>query len=191
MDKGEIAVFLDRDGTLIEDAKYLKRVEDIKIIDGTPESIKKLNDNNVLAFLVTNQSGVARGYFSEDDVTIINNALSDVLKAKDAYLDGYYYCPHHTKGTVKEYSCDCDCRKPKSGMINQALNIFKEINLKKSYVIGDKAIDIELAKNAGCKGILVKTGYGAQVADENNIEADYIAENINDAVNWVLENLKD
>ena len=192
MNKGEIAVFLDRDGTLIEDVNYLKNVEDIKLIDGTAKSIKKLNDNNILALLVTNQSGVARGYFTEDNVHVINNALANILKDKQAYLDEYYYCPHHMKGNIEKYNIECDCRKPKTGMIKQALENFNKINLNKSYVIGDKAIDIELARNAGCKGILVKTGYGAQLVENisNYIDADYIAENINDAVDWILNNLE-
>lgn len=182
----KIAVFLDRDGTLIEEINYLKNVEDIKLIEGTAQSIKKLNDNNLLALLVTNQSGVARGYFTEDNVKMINQTLAFILKDKEAYLDGYYYCPHHIKGTVKQYAYDCDCRKPRTGLIKQALEDFKEINLEKSYMIGDKSIDIELAKNAGCKGILVKTGYGIS---QDSIGADYIAENINDAINWILKDI--
>lgn len=191
MDKTRSAVFLDRDGTLIEEANYLKNLEDLKIIKGTPEAVKKLNKNGILAIMVTNQSGVARGYFDEDNVKFLNKSLNSLLKKDGAYLDGFYYCPHHIKGIIDEYAKECDCRKPKAGLIQQALQDFREIDLKKSYVIGDKLCDIELAKNAGCRGILVKTGYGSQLAEEvqNSIKPDFIAETIEEAVNWLLQDL--
>jgi len=186
------AVFLDRDGTLIEEVGYLKDIKDIKLIEGAAEGIKKLNEHGILVILVTNQSGVARGYFDEENVTIVNQELKRILQEKETYLDGIYYCPHHKKGVVEKYAIDCQCRKPKTGLIQQALEDFKDIDLKKSYVIGDKAIDIELARNAGCKGILVKTGYGSKVIDgsyDRFIEPDYIADDLNDAANWLLQDL--
>jgi D-glycero-D-manno-heptose 1,7-bisphosphate phosphatase len=160
--------------------------------EGSAESIKKLNDAGILSILVTNQSGVARGYFDENTVNLLNQKLLEVLKEKGAYLDAIYYCPHHTKGTVEKYKKDCDCRKPKPGLINQAVADFKDIDLKKSYVIGDKVCDIELARNVGCKGILIKTGYGAQILKDtslDDINPDYVAENMIDAVNWILSDL--
>ncbi len=193
MNKTRPAVFLDRDGTLIHEAEYLKDAKDLKLFDGTAKAIKKINQNNILAILVTNQSGVARGYFDEDNVKILNNYLNDLLNKEGAMIDGFYYCPHHTKGTVKEYAIDCDCRKPKTGMINQALRDFENIDIKKSYVIGDKPLDIKLAINAGCKSILVKTGYGLKAIEgryeEGFVQPDYIAEDIEDAVNWILHDL--
>jgi D-glycero-D-manno-heptose 1,7-bisphosphate phosphatase len=187
------AVFLDRDGTLIVEVGYLSNPDQLELFEGTAESVKRLNDAGVLSILVTNQSGVARGYFGEDTVNLLNQKLSNVLKEKGAYLDAMYYCPHHKKGIIEEYKKDCDCRKPKPGLINQAVNDFKDINLDKSYVIGDKACDIELARNAGCKGILLKTGYGTQVLNEpgeDYVQSDYIAEDIKDAVDWLLQDLK-
>jgi len=192
MNTAKPAVFLDRDGTLIEDVNYLSSSDQIKLFEHSAAAVKKLNDTNILAILVTNQSGVARGYFDENDVKLVNQALADMLKDKNAYLDGIYYCPHHTKGIIEKYKKDCDCRKPKAGLIKQALSDFKDIDLKKSYVIGDKICDVELARNAGCKGILVKTGYGEKIAansDQNYIKPDYIAEDIIDAVNWILQDL--
>lgn len=185
-----IAVFLDRDGTLIEDVNYLKRVEDIKLIDGTFEAIRKLNQRNIPAILISNQSGVARGYFDEDNVRLINDNLNLMLQKQGIKLDGFYYCPHHPKGTVEGYSMDCNCRKPKPGMIQAAMSDFKGIDIKKSFMIGDKVCDIELARNAGCRGILLKTGYGKGILDNKDdsfVEPDYIAEDILDAVNWCLD----
>ncbi|MFH0702665.1 MAG: HAD family hydrolase [bacterium] len=187
-------VFLDRDGTLIEEVGYIKDIKDIKFIGKAVESIKKLNEHNILVILISNQSGIARGYFKETDVENINNRIKELLTEKDAYLDGIYYCPHHPDGIVKEFSKDCDCRKPKAGLIYQALNDFQEIDLKKAYVIGDKATDIELARNVGCKGILLKTGYGSEVIQgkyQNYTEPDYIADNIEGSVEWILKKLKD
>ena len=187
-----IAVFLDRDGTLIEEVNYLKNVEDIKLIDGTFEAIKKLNQRNIPAIVVSNQSGVARGYFNEDNVRLINGKLNSMLQEQGAKLDGFYYCPHHLEGTVEDYSTDCDCRKPKPGMIQAAIRDFKGINLEGSFMIGDKVCDVELARNAGCRGILLKTGYGKGIldnADEGFIEPDYVAEDILDAVNWCLSQI--
>lgn len=181
------AVFLDRDGTLIEEIGYICNPDDIKLIEGTAEAVKKINDNGYLAIVVTNQSGVARGYFDEECVHRLNNALAKLLKEQNAYFDGVYYCAHHPKGTVKKYSIECNCRKPKPGLINQALKDFEEIDISKSYVIGDKLIDVELAHNSGCKGILVKTGYGADMSkDSSKTTPDFIANNVNDAVEWIL-----
>lgn len=186
------AVFIDRDGTLIADAEYLCDPDKLELFEESAASLKKLNDANILAILVTNQSGVARGYFDENTVNLLNQKLSDELKKQNASLDAVYYCPHHKNGAVEKYKKECDCRKPKTGLIKQAINDFKEIDLKKSYVIGDKASDIELAKNAGCKSILVKTGYGKQVLEgsyQKYIDPDFIAENMKDAVEWILEDL--
>ncbi|MDD3013444.1 MAG: HAD family hydrolase [Candidatus Gastranaerophilales bacterium] len=187
------AVFLDRDGTLIVEIGYLSNPDQLELYKDSAESIKKLNDTGILSILVTNQSGVARGYFGEDTVNLLNQKLLNVLKEKNAYLDAIYYCPHHKKGIIEEYAKDCDCRKPKTGLINQAVADFKDINLEKSYVIGDKICDIELARNAGCKGILLKTGYGTQILNEpcqDFIKPDYVAENMTDAVDWLLDDLK-
>jgi D-glycero-D-manno-heptose 1,7-bisphosphate phosphatase len=192
METAKSAVFLDRDGTLIEEVGYLKDIKDIKLIEGSSEGIKKLNENGILTILITNQSGVARGYFDENNIVLVNNELARILEEKEARLDGIYYCPHHKDGIIAEYAIECQCRKPKTGLLKQATEDFKNINLKKSYVIGDKTIDIELAKNAGCKGILVRTGYGSKVIDgsyDRFIPPDYIADNLNDAANWIIQDL--
>lgn len=188
-----IAVFFDRDGTLNVEAGYIKILENLVLAENAAEAIKKLNDNDILSILVTNQTGPARDYYAETHVKDLNNRLESLLKAENAYLDKMYYCPHLKTGIVKEYSFDCDCRKPKTGLIDQALKDFPQIEAGKSYVVGDKATDIELAHNAGCKGILLTTGYGQQVLDGTyqnlNCKPAYITDNVLDAVNWILEDI--
>jgi len=123
------------------------------------------------------------------DLDQLQAKLETLLGEQEAWLDRLYFCPHHPKGTIPEYAKTCDCRKPGIGLIQQAAKDFTNINLSKSYVIGDKLIDIELAKNAGCKGILVRTGYGSQIANNNKIKPDYTANTIEDAVNWIIKDL--
>jgi D,D-heptose 1,7-bisphosphate phosphatase len=180
------AVFFDRDGTLIHEAHYLKDINDLKLFDVTATALKKLNKKNIPAIMVSNQSGVARGYFSEDTVQILNQSLNSLLQEQKAFLDGFYYCPHHPKGNISKYAIDCDCRKPLTGMINQAIKDFPQINLSKSYIVGDKDCDIQLGQNAGFKSILVKTGHGEK-ADQS--KPDFVADNLLQAVDWILEDL--
>lgn len=182
------AVFFDRDGTLIHEAHYLKELKDLKLYDNTAESIKKLNEKGIPVIMVSNQSGVARGYFDEENVKFLNKCMNEMLIKDDSCINGFYYCPHHPKGTVEEYAISCDCRKPLAGMINQALKDFPEIDIKKSYVVGDKECDIELARNSGCKSILVRTGHGSKV-DEKECSPDFVANEIKQAVDWILENI--
>lgn len=189
--KDKIAVFFDRDGTLNVEAGYIRELENLVLAERAAEAVKLLNDNSILSILVTNQTGPARDYYPESHVLALNNRLLSLLGKEGATLDKVYYCPHLATGSVKEYSFDCNCRKPKPGMIEQALKDFPQIDIKKSYVIGDKATDIELAYNVNCKGILLTTGYGQQVLDgtyQNLIHKPaYITESILDAVQWVLK----
>ena len=142
------AIFFDRDGVLNEDVGYLHEVEKFRWIDGAREAIKLCNEKNILAIVVTNQSGVARGYYTEDDVKKIHAFMQDDLKKIGAHIDAFYYCPHHPEGTVAKYKKFCDCRKPKPGMILKACRDF-EINLRDSVLIGDSKRDLESAENAG------------------------------------------
>lgn len=188
--KKKITVFFDRDGTLNVEAGYIRNLDNLVLIKGAGQAVKKLNQKGILSILVTNQSGPARGYYSEHHVLDLNNRLKDLLAIEGAFLDAMYYCPHLKEGIIEKYSFDCNCRKPKTGMIEQALKDFPAIDLEKSYVIGDKVSDIELAYNANCKGILLKTGYGQQVLDgtyqELTVKPDYIAEDISEAVDWII-----
>ena len=190
----DIAVFFDRDGTLNVEAGYIKILDNLVLAENAAEAIKKLNDNNILSILVTNQTGPARDYYPESHVLDLNNRLESLLKKTGAYLDKMYYCPHLATGVVEKYSFDCNCRKPKTGLIDQALKDFPQIDIKKSYVVGDKATDIELAHNANCKGVLLTTGYGQQVLDGTyqslNYKPAYITNNVLDAVNWIIKDMK-
>ncbi|MDT8447592.1 MAG: HAD family hydrolase [bacterium] len=153
------AVFFDRDGTLIREAHYLSKLEDIQLLPGAAECLRDLRAAGYFTALVTNQSGVARGYFPESFVQEAFEYLQELLKAEGAQLDAMAYCPHHLKGTLAPYNRDCDCRKPKPGMI-QLLTQTHGLALEGSWVFGDRDCDVELAVNAGVNPALVLTGYG-------------------------------
>lgn len=182
------AVFLDRDGTISEEVEYLDNADMLRLLPRTAEAIKLINGSRLLAVVVTNQSGVARGYFSELVLKDVHDRMEILLKAEGAHLDGIYYCPHHPKVGLPEYVMDCACRKPNTGMIKSASKELK-IEVGDSYVIGDKIIDIELAHKAGAKGILVMTGYGREelkaLNKERKVWPDHIADDLYDAVKWI------
>lgn len=153
------AVFLDRDGTINQEKDYLYRIEEFEFVPGTPEAIKLLNEAGILVVVVTNQSGVARGYYTEDDVEILHRYIARELEAYGARVDAWFYCPHHPDGK-DSYSLPCRCRKPLPGMLLDAACQL-DIDLKSSVMIGDKRADIEAGIAAGCRPILVRSGYGA------------------------------
>ena len=157
----EKAVFLDRDGTIIKDENYLSDPNDIEIIDGAVEALKNLQENNYKLVVVSNQSGVARGKFGIEDVEKVNLHLSEMLAKHNVFIDAFYYCPHHPNGTVAEFSGVCQCRKPSTGMVEEAVYQLA-IDPRKSFVIGDKLADLHLGKLMGGKSILVRTGYGKE-----------------------------
>ena len=146
------AIFFDRDGVLNVDVGYLYKIEDFQWIDGAIEAIKYFNDKDYYVFVITNQSGVARGYYREDDIHKLHQWMNEDLYKYSAHIDEFFYCPHHVKGIIKEYSFDCECRKPKIGMIKKALDKY-DVKLESSLLIGDKDSDIECAENAGIKGL--------------------------------------
>ncbi len=153
------------------------------------EAIRLLNKNNFLVIIVTNQSGVARGYFPIDLVHEVHAFLKMSLKKEDAIIDGIFFCPHYPRGVVPEYRSECDCRKPKTGLINQALESF-DIDMSGSFVVGDRHTDIELAHRSNLKGLLVKTGYGLgdieYILPNKPIRPLHIAQDLLHAVRWVL-----
>lgn len=160
------AIFLDRDGTLNEERGYLHALNDLVLMPGTANALKRLKTAGYALILTTNQSGPARGYYDEAHVQSLNNRLLDLLyQEAQVELDATYYCPHLPDGVVDTYTTECSCRKPEIGMIQQAVEQFPAIALSDSWVIGDKATDIEFAHNAGCKSILLLSGYGQQVVD--------------------------
>lgn len=151
------AIFFDRDGTLNEEVHYLHKVEDFVWTEGAVEAIKYCNDNGYLAIVVTNQSGVARGYYPEEDIMRLYHWMNADLKQYDAHLDDIYYCPHHPQGTVKAYAVECQCRKPLPGMLLEAQRDH-HIDLSRSYLIGDGERDIKCAQAVGATGILFTGG---------------------------------
>lgn len=150
------AVFLDRDGTINVEKNYLYRIEDWEWIPGAIEAIKLINQMGYLAIVVTNQAGVARGYYSQEDVKLLHEKVNEILHRHGAKIDAFYYCPHHSEfGLIR----DCQCRKPKPGMLLNAKEEC-EIDLDRSYLIGDKVIDMRAALAVGVQPIMVSTGYG-------------------------------
>jgi D-glycero-D-manno-heptose 1,7-bisphosphate phosphatase len=185
-------VFLDRDGTLNEEIGYIHDATMLNLINGAAESVQKLNNANIAAVLVSNQTGAARGFYGEDHIHTLNSRLIALLEARGAKLDALYYCPHLETGKVPALSIKCDCRKPQPGLVKRAYQDNPDLDPQCSYVVGDKASDIELARNCGAKGVLVKTGYGQAVMDgryQQKVEPDYLAHNITDAVNWILKDI--
>lgn len=187
------AVFLDRDGTIIEEVGYLRRLDQIALFPWSVDAIRCLNRAGLPVVVTTNQAGVARGLFSEAFVDETHLEITKRLHAGKARIDAYYYCPHHpTKGKVAEYAKVCDCRKPGRGMVDRAA---RDLGLDpaKSFVVGDKWLDIGMARAAGARGILVRSGAGA---DEErsmkpaDLDADAVVDNLAGAVSWILLNLK-
>ncbi len=172
------AVFLDRDVTIIEDVPYLFEPDKVKLIKGAGVAIKNLNSLGFRVLVVTNQSGVGRGYFKEADVEAVHKRLSSLLDLDGASIDGYFWCPHKPDE-------GCACRKPGTQMIDRALKKYPT-DIENSYVIGDKSLDMGLAENAGATSILVKTGLGAEVEEEEGFEAGFVANDIAEAVEWIM-----
>lgn len=177
------AVFLDRDGTINIEKEYLYRINDFEFIEGVQEAIRLLNEAGIMVVVVTNQSGVARGYYTEEDVESLHRHIANELKISGAHIDAWLYCPHHPDGRGS-YALPCDCRKPLPGMLNNAATRYN-IDLENSTMIGDKLADIEAGKTAGCRTILVRTGYGA--ADEQYVDSQtVVCDDLLSAVNCLL-----
>lgn len=149
------AIFFDRDGIINVDKGYVYRIEDFEWIVGSRETIRWFNDKGFWVFVVTNQSGVARGYYSERDITTLHHWIDSELNAFGAHIDDYYYCPHHPQAVDANYRLNCNCRKPASGLIERAF-LEWPIDKERSILIGDKMSDIIAANNAGIKGYLFK-----------------------------------
>jgi len=189
------AVFLDRDGVINEEVGYLDTLDKLKIIPAAYQAIKLINKSGMKTVVITNQAGVARGLFTEEFVKKTNHHLKSILSKQQAYIDNFYYCPHHPTEGVEPYRKICDCRKPAPGMLVQAARDLN-IDLTKSYLIGDRYNDIEAAKKVGVTGILVKTGYGSELLQDDGPDKvkpenkpDFIAADILDAVIWILDHV--
>ena len=167
------AVFLDMDGTINEYVGFLKSVEEFKLLDGVAEAVKKINDSGYLAIIITNQPVIARGEVSFEQLSEIHNKMETLLGAEGAYLDAIYFCPHHPhkgyEGERAEYKTDCSCRKPKPGLILQAANDFN-IDLSKSFMIGDTENDVLCGKNAGCLTAAIGACDKADISGKNLLD---------------------
>lgn len=152
------AIFLDRDGTLIHEKNYLSKLEDVCLFEDVPHTLNKLQQKNFLLLLITNQSAIARGYIEENFTQLVFSQINSELKKFNVQLDAQFYCPHHPKGNPP-YNLDCNCRKPKTGMIEKACSLYP-IDLKNSWVVGDKESDVQVALKLGCQAALVLTGHG-------------------------------
>jgi D,D-heptose 1,7-bisphosphate phosphatase len=194
--KKNAAVFLDRDGTINEEVGYLDSIDKLNIFAYTSEAIRLINESGMKAVVMTNQSGVAKGYFTEEFVRTVHEHIQTMLRKRGAFIDAFYYCPHHQTEGIGVYLQSCACRKPGAGMLVQASKDL-DIDLRRSYTVGDMLKDIQVAHTVGAKGILVKTGYGINtiekdLASESSeiCQPSYIAEDILDAVKWIMKDRK-
>ena len=182
------AVFLDRDGTINEEVGYLDCLEKVALYPQTIRAIKLINESGMTSVVVTNQSGVARGYFTEDFVRETHRHLQELLASGGAHLDAFYYCPHHPEGKGA-YRRQCGCRKPEPGMLSAAAEELG-LDLGRSYLIGDTLKDMEAAGKIGVKSVLVRTGYGGKAEEEisaSGIGPVHVAKDILEAVRWIMK----
>ena len=173
------AVFLDRDGTIVVHEPYLSSPEQLQLLPNAAEGIRLFKKSGYLVIVITNQSGIARGFFNEERLAVIHKKLMSMLKSEGIEIDDIYYCPHHAEGIVESYKVDCDCRKPKPKML---LNAAKEhnIDLTKSLMIGDSAVDMLAGKNAGCTCILIRNA-GENAGNIPIADADYVVKDLLEA----------
>lgn len=181
------AVFLDRDGTLVEEAGYIDRLERLRLFPWSLDAVRLLHRAGFRLIVVTNQAGVARGYFDEDFVRRAHEHLADQIRAAGGAVSGFYHCPHHPDAQVPQYRRACDCRKPAPGMFLQAARDH-DLDLSRSYAIGDRWQDVQAAQNAGVRAILVRTGYGLTelARPRPALTPAALADSLIDATTWIL-----
>ncbi len=186
------AVFLDRDGVLVEDVDLITRVEQFRILDGVPQALRRLQHAQFRVFVVSNQSVVARGLAAEKDVQALNVRLQELLEgAGGPHLDAWYFCPHHPRATVPAYRVNCDCRKPKPGLLLRAAREH-DLDLAASFAVGDRITDIIAGSRAGCRTVLIQTGKHLDPPIETSepldvsIQPDYTCADLEAATRWIL-----
>lgn len=191
MDTLKGVVFLDRDGTINYDAGYINHVDNFIMYPYAAQAIRMLNKSGYYVIVITNQSGLGRGFFNEETLDEIHNYMVQSLKEQGANIDGIYFCPHDPNTKIEKYKAVCNCRKPETGLVEMA---FKDFNIDKSkmYFIGDKYSDIMAGHKSGCKTIIVKTGYGKgdliHKSHKWEVQPDKIADTLLDAVKFILKN---
>lgn len=184
---GQLAVFLDRDGTINQEVGYIRDVANLKLIPGSGAAIAKLNALGVPVVVVTNQSGPARGFYPEDHVFALHDRLRQVLAEEGATVDAIHHCPHLPEGVVPEFTKVCGCRKPAPGMLKAAA-AEHGYDLARSYMVGDKGVDVGAGRAAGTKTVLLRTGYGPEelAALPPDLQPDHVADDLAAAVAWIL-----
>ena len=178
-------MFLDRDGTLLEEGNYVDRLDRLVFFPYSIDAVRALNRAGFAVVVVTNQSGIARGLYTEEFVRESHDFVDEKLKAAGARIDGYYYCPHHPQGTVKKLRLDCDCRKPKPGQLLRAAADL-DLDLARSFIVGDRWKDIDAGEAAGGRGVLVRTGYGRDEENARPPRGAEVVDNLAQAVTWIL-----
>jgi D-glycero-D-manno-heptose 1,7-bisphosphate phosphatase len=178
------AVFLDKDGTLVEDVPYNVDPALIQLSEGALEGLHLLQDQGYQLFVVTNQSGVARGYFEEQALAIVENKLQELLSMADIHLAGFYYCPHHPNGSVQKYSVECFCRKPQPGMLQKAA-LEHRIHLAASWMVGDILNDVEAGNHAGCRTVLIDNGNETEWKMNPRRHPDFTVKNLYEAASTI------
>lgn len=186
----KVAAFIDRDGVINEEIDFITKKEQLRLIKRAAEGIRMLNEAGILAIVVTNQPVVARNLITEEKLDELHSELRGMLLKEGAKLNAIYYCPHHPEKNHPEannpkYRRECSCRKPNAGMIDEAAKTFK-IDVGSSYVVGDRSVDVQLGKNAGCTTILVKTGYGGKDG-KYDAKADYECGSLLEACKLIIQ----
>ena len=183
------AIFMDRDGTICEEVGYVNHLSRSRLLPNSLEAIRLVNRAGYLAIVVTNQSGVARGLFGEDLVRAVHRQLVSRVEAAGSLLDAIYYCPHHPREGSPPYRQECDCRKPKPGLLLRAARE-RDIDLQHSYMIGDSLVDLVAGRAAGVGVVHVLTGYGRGLVDHQpdrfTVRPLHTAEDLLEAVRWIL-----
>lgn len=181
------AVFLDRDGTVLEEAGYLDRLERLVFFPFAIDAIRLLNRAGYAVVVITNQSGVGRGMYEESFVIRAHQVVDEHVRAGGGRIHGYYYCPHHPLAEIERYRKDCDCRKPGPGMLRQAATEL-DLDLSRSFAVGDKWTDVQAGTSAGAKGILVRTGYGrsSELVRRPTANPAIVADDLVAAAAWIL-----
>lgn len=176
----QVALFLDRDGTINEERKFISSPEQVQLIPKSAEAIRDANASGLKVFVITNQSGIARGFLTEQQLADIHKRLLELLQREQAHIDGIYYCPHHPEFGSDLHRGDCECRKPKPGLLRQAAKDF-DVDLAASYSVGDRLIDLQTGKAAGTTNVLVLTGYGRKEYESSGKKdpaIDYVAQDL-------------
>ncbi|MBC8208107.1 MAG: D-glycero-beta-D-manno-heptose 1,7-bisphosphate 7-phosphatase [Desulfobulbaceae bacterium] len=187
------AVFLDRDGTINEQMGYINHLSRFQMLPGAAQAIRQMNEAGLVVVVVSNQSGLARGYFPDELLTAVHEKMTAELSAAGAHVDGLYFCPHHPEAKRADLRIACDCRKPKPGLVLQAAEELN-IDLSRSFMVGDRWSDLKCAVNSGVTPILVLTGYGRGDADyigpEQKVQPAFVGEDLSAVADWILEQLR-